>query len=1146
MNKPIHYKKYIRNTKLIISFLVSSVIILSGVFYHLNRAEALVAITEPVSGVGTGGGGSSGSGIITLKLWSVVCNTEPDLPNLNLYHSSYNPSTGARNTGGLVIDEGYINNWVASHPNCTFDDGWSFRWGPGEGFPPTWTGWTNTNTTSNGLTVAYVPATALDKMWVQDYNTPWAPDYNITEQRIYVSMLRGPGAYSDQWKIDKGSYVPADYVDIAHYDNPPNPFPQNMVSSEFWCYDNHATYDNYEYVRYPVGGGTYSCVLFTAYNNPATVKVDSSECPVANWFISNDTSSRTYSGSGGQGGTYVGRPGTYTLASVGVPSGYDYTISNSDGNSSPSMPISGGQTKTFTIKCPKQVAAELPSVNLTVNGLKSVQVNKNESATLSWTTKNVVSNGCSVNGGWTGTRDSSGSESTGSLTQSYIYGITCRNVDGKEASDSVSVKVADTPDPLPPCTVDSFNDQWENNGWVYPTWSTSLSNNVVLSGGQFGSGVAVEPDGQRTINIDSDTTLTITANAGASCSPSASKSAVMHAEATAMCTVSGLEYLPATDPNCKPPVPSCSFVNPYSGGDGFPDFTETGDGQTPIMWYSNADSLTLSGGPYSNYPVSAPNSNGYFYFPNITANTTVMLSGNNGMCTNSSILYAAPVPPKPTPFSATAQACGTRTINLSWGEAPGSYNYKVFSNGNEIYSGPEWNPYGWKIISDTNLIPGETYSYSVIGQSPNGNTEPNTVTAVAPIDCPNPPNVILNVNPQNVPYNGTTNITWSTTGADSCTASGGWSGSRATQSPVGGVTSPNLTANTTFTLTCTGPGGTGSDSKTVIVGSGNQSDLRPYAPSTDTATVGTALFFSGSIVNIGTGSTVNSFKNFFQLANDYDGGGTYTDLAPVTMDPLDASASKQSDSPYYTFTSTGRYSIRICADKSSRNDLGTIDELNEDNNCSGWTNVIVNPSGPAFDYTLSRSSGTVSITQGTSDSNTIYKNLTSGVGSAVDLDISGLPSGSGVSVSYVNRTCAPDCSSTIIFEASSTAPPGTYNITVTGSPLNKTTSFTLLVNSTSALSVTCKASQAPGGNKINQPVIWSANASGGSGTYNSWSWSGTNIPTSPAPAVNPYSITYTTTGTKVARATVTDSNGNQATCPDATTVISFDPNIIEF
>jgi hypothetical protein len=74
----------------------------------------------------------------------------------------------------------------------------------------------------------------------------------------------------------------------------------------------------------------------------------------------------------------------------------------------------------------------------------------------------------------------------------------------------------------------------------------------------------------------------------------------------------------------------------------------------------------------------------------------------------------------------------------------------------------------------------------------------------------------LSASPTTVSIGGSTTLTWTTTNATSCTASGGWSGNKATNnSEVVG----SLLTTSTFTLTCTGPGGNGSDSKTVTVSS---------------------------------------------------------------------------------------------------------------------------------------------------------------------------------------------------------------------------------------------------------------------------------------------------------------------------------------
>jgi hypothetical protein len=82
-------------------------------------------------------------------------------------------------------------------------------------------------------------------------------------------------------------------------------------------------------------------------------------------------------------------------------------------------------------------------------------------------------------------------------------------------------------------------------------------------------------------------------------------------------------------------------------------------------------------------------------------------------------------------------------------------------------------------------------------------------------DSPPPPAVTLTATPTTVASGGSTSVTWTSSGATSCVASGGWNGTKT----VSGSTSSigPLSADTTLTLTCTGPGGsTAVDQKIVI------------------------------------------------------------------------------------------------------------------------------------------------------------------------------------------------------------------------------------------------------------------------------------------------------------------------------------------
>jgi hypothetical protein len=76
------------------------------------------------------------------------------------------------------------------------------------------------------------------------------------------------------------------------------------------------------------------------------------------------------------------------------------------------------------------------------------------------------------------------------------------------------------------------------------------------------------------------------------------------------------------------------------------------------------------------------------------------------------------------------------------------------------------------------------------------------------------PTLTLTANPSSVVSGSSSTLTWSSTNASSCNASGGWSGAK----PLSGSQSTgNLTTNTMFMLTCTGTAGSASQSATVSI-----------------------------------------------------------------------------------------------------------------------------------------------------------------------------------------------------------------------------------------------------------------------------------------------------------------------------------------
>jgi hypothetical protein len=114
------------------------------------------------------------------------------------------------------------------------------------------------------------------------------------------------------------------------------------------------------------------------------------------------------------------------------------------------------------------------------------------------------------------------------------------------------------------------------------------------------------------------------------------------------------------------------------------------------------------------------------------------------------------------------------------------------------------------IQSTGNLTSAKSYTLTCTG--PGGADSDNVVVGVRGALAPT---LSLQAAFTNVDYGESTQLTWTSTDTTSCTASGDWRGTR----PVNGNSSTgNLTSHKSYTLECTGPGGTISRSVSINVG----------------------------------------------------------------------------------------------------------------------------------------------------------------------------------------------------------------------------------------------------------------------------------------------------------------------------------------
>ena len=78
-----------------------------------------------------------------------------------------------------------------------------------------------------------------------------------------------------------------------------------------------------------------------------------------------------------------------------------------------------------------------------------------------------------------------------------------------------------------------------------------------------------------------------------------------------------------------------------------------------------------------------------------------------------------------------------------------------------------------------------------------------------------PPTISISAAPTTITVGQSSTLTWSSTNATSCTASGAWSGAQTTSGSVGET--PTATGTSTYTLTCNGAGGSANASATLTV-----------------------------------------------------------------------------------------------------------------------------------------------------------------------------------------------------------------------------------------------------------------------------------------------------------------------------------------
>ena len=229
----------------------------------------------------------------------------------------------------------------------------------------------------------------------------------------------------------------------------------------------------------------------------------------------------------------------------------------------------------------------------------------------------------------------------------------------------------------------------------------------------------------------------------------------------------------------------------------------------PIAYWKFDEGSGLSAGDSAGYPGSwvnpiavngGPSSTG-----NLSSARTYLFTCYNAFGAKNDNVTVDVSGAFPGDFTLSSGAIQCNSFGLIWTASSGADGYKIFRNSGQIATTTATT------YTDNSVFENTSYSYYIQAYNGSGTKNSNTIGPTTTPYCP--PTVNLKCDGSDGPLGVTSgdacNLTWTSTntsGPTPCTASGGWTGSKP-PSNLAGEVSPPITSPTTFTLVCTGPGG---------------------------------------------------------------------------------------------------------------------------------------------------------------------------------------------------------------------------------------------------------------------------------------------------------------------------------------------------
>ncbi len=553
----------------------------------------------------------------------------------------------------------------------------------------------------------------------------------------------------------------------------------------------------------PVAPPPANVASFSA--TPSTISVGQST------YLTWSTNSATACTASGGGGTAwsgsVGTSGTaFNTGAINSAGSYTFTLSCTG-------PGGAGNPGSVVVNV---TSAPVPAAGITAFSVSPTGMSSGQAASLSWSTSNATSctgSGDTGTGVWNGSVGTASSGfSTGVLTTpgSYSYTLTCTGPGGTSTPSTVIVNVSNAPPSAAVVSQFTASPTTLSTGQAATlAWSSTNATSCTASGG---SGADLWSGAMPTSSMGFSTgaiantgtftyTLTCTGPGG-----SAGPSSVVVTVAT--------------------PPASPATINAFTAT---PSIIQAGQSATLAWSTTGASTCTATGGTGtdgwagSQPTFSSATSTGAIS----TAGTytyTLNCSGSGGASGPRSVIVNVTSTPPPAASITSLSASPTSLVvgqstSLAWSTSSATACTASGGSGADNWSGSVATSSTGMTVGPINTA--GHFAYTLTCTGPGGSSSPTSVTVDVASAPPVPTIATFTASPTTIQTGQSTSLAWSSSGATGCTASGGagadgWSGAQPVSSsgtPVGPI---NVTGSETYTLTCSGAGGTSTPSSVAI------------------------------------------------------------------------------------------------------------------------------------------------------------------------------------------------------------------------------------------------------------------------------------------------------------------------------------------